>query len=121
LLVSIVTDMVGASGAGIYWGDGTGHFSDGPGVGTASFNVDTTVIADFNGDGKLDYALANNTDGSLSVVLNAGNGTFNTPATYGPLFYPDALAAADLDGDGKPDIVVDNRDATYFTVMRNQN
>jgi hypothetical protein len=121
LLVSITTDIVGESGANTYFGDGTGHFTGGPGVGTASFNVDGNVIADFNGDGKADYAIANDVDGSVSVVFNTGNSTFGTPATYGSNAYPDRLLAADFDGDGAIDIMVENRDATFMTFMRNQN
>lgn len=120
LLASITTDIVGESGAGVYWGDGNGHFTGGPGVGTASFNTLHTAIADFNGDGKADYVLANDTDGSLSVVMNAGNNTFATPANYGPVDHPDTLLAPDLDGDGRPDIVAENRGSS-ITVLRNQN
>lgn len=121
LLVDLITDIVGTSGASIYWGDGTGHFNGGPGVGTETGNTDWPVIADFNGDGKMDYAIANDWSGTLSVVLNAGGGTFTTPATYGCNSYPDVLEAADLDGDGAPDIIVENRGAAFFTVLRNQN
>lgn len=121
LLVSITTDMVGTSGANIYYGDGTGHFTGGPGVGTATANVDQTTVADFNGDGKPDFAIANSNDGSIAVVFGQGGGAFGTPAHYGVGPYPDHLVAADFDGDGRPDIVVENRDATYFTVLRNRN
>ena len=121
LLVSITTDIVGTSGSSLYLGDGAGHFNGGGGAGTATANVDQTTVADFSGDGIMDYAIANSNDGSVSVIFGKGGGTFGTPANYGVGPYPDHLFATDLDGDGRPDIVVESRDATYFTVMRNQN
>ena len=121
LIASITTDEEGASGSSIYFGDGTGHFTGGGGVGTASFNVDESVIADFNGDGRQDYALANDTQGNISFVFNTGAGTFGTPITSGGTSHPDHLRAVDLDGDGRPDLIIENRDAAYFTVMRNSN
>ncbi len=120
LLVNVITDIVGTSGAGIYLGDGTGNFTGGPGVQTESGNTDWTTIADFNGDGKLDYAVANDYSGSLSVVYNTGGGSFATPATYACNSYPDILESVDLDGDGAIDIIAENRDASFVTVLRNQ-
>ena len=42
------------------------------------------AVADFNGDGKLDIAVANYGSNNVGVLLNAGNGTFPaTATTYG--------------------------------------
>jgi len=73
------------------------------------------VIADLNGDGKLDVVVADwciNSScpsGSVGVLLGNGDGTFQTPLSYssGGLFATD-VAVGDLNGDGKPDIVVVN-------------
>jgi hypothetical protein len=119
LLISITTSSVGGSGGNINFGDGAGNFSGGPTVGTASFNVNQTAIGDFNGDGKPDFVIANNNDGSVAVSLNQGGGAFGGPTYYGSGNYPDHLVATDFDGDGHPDIVIENRDATFFTVLRN--
>jgi hypothetical protein len=67
--------------------------------------------ADFNGDGKMDLAIANNTSGTIAVLLGNGDGTFQAAVTYpvnanGSL--PVALAVGDFNGDGKPDIVTVN-------------
>ena len=66
------------------------------------------AIADFNGDGNPDVAVANVGDGTLSVLRGKGDGTFQTarnlkgPRTIGPI----SVAAADFNHDGAPDIAV---------------
>jgi hypothetical protein len=65
------------------------------------------VTGDFNGDGKLDLATAGN-NGSVSVLLGNGDGTFQnamtSPAGYGTL----SLAVGDFNKDGKLDVATAN-------------
>jgi hypothetical protein len=54
-------------------GDGTfqAHVDHATGNGPANL-----LSTDFNGDGKLDLAVTNSVDNTVSVLLGKGNGTF---------------------------------------------
>jgi uncharacterized repeat protein (TIGR01451 family) len=78
-----------------------------------------TVVADFNGDGKPDMAIANNGDNTVTVLLGDGTGGFK-PVTGSPFAVgaaPVALVAADLNGDGIPDLAVANQGSGNVTVL----
>jgi hypothetical protein len=59
---------------------------------------------DFNGDGKLDLAIANYQ--AAQIALGNGNGTFATPTSYAAQFGSMKLAIGDLDNNGKLDVVL---------------
>src|SRR5262249_10614718 len=66
---------------------------------------------DFNGDGKLDVAVADNGDvsfglndpGGVSILLGNGDGTFQNPINYQVGVAPTAIVAGDLNHDGRLD------------------
>src|ERR1700683_985214 len=111
------------------WLCGTlGECSSGTGGGVSVYGGDNTggvfpwsvAVADVNGDGKPDIIVANqcasykngkcSADGAVGVLLNNGNGVFQTAVPYnsgGPGF-PTSVAVGDLNGDGIPDIAVVN-------------
>ncbi|MBR0828506.1 VCBS repeat-containing protein [Bradyrhizobium manausense] len=68
----------------------------------------SVASGDLNGDGKPDIVTANANDNTVSVLLNNGNGSFQTQTTYGTGPGPLSVAIGDLNGDGKPDLVVAN-------------
>jgi hypothetical protein len=71
-------------------------------VGTSPAGV---AIADLNGDGHGDLAVANSGSNSLGVLLNS-SGTLGSQVAYDTGTSPIALAVADLNGDGRLDVVV---------------
>jgi len=67
-------------------------------------NLQAPVLADFNGDGKLDFAapVCQGPCTAFSVFLGDGDGDFQSVAEN-TVF--SVLAVGDLNGDGKPDLV----------------
>src|ERR1700730_2451364 len=72
-------------------------------VGTGPAGV---VVADFNGDGKLDIAVANGGSGNVSILLNNGDGTFAPAMNFAAGDNPSVIAVADFNADGKLDLAV---------------
>jgi hypothetical protein len=91
-------------------------FFEAPAYSSGGDDADSTVVADVNGDGKLDLVVANNcatstscTNGVVGVLLGNGDGTFQTAVSYGSGGYEAySIAVADVNGDGKLDVVVAN-------------
>ena len=80
----------------------------------------SVAVADFNGDGRPDVAVANNGNHTVGVLLNAGNGSFGPLASYNINNSPVEVISADLNGDGKPDLmVVNNTSPGTVTVLLN--
>jgi hypothetical protein len=67
------------------------------------------IIAELNGDGRLDLAVANGTSDNVSVLLNNGGGTFAAPVNYAAGITPGSIATGDLNGDGISDLAVANQ------------
>ncbi|PYV23067.1 MAG: hypothetical protein DMG24_14955 [Acidobacteria bacterium] len=73
------------------------------GTGTQPSSV---VVADLNGDGKLDLAVANFGDSTVSIFLGNGDGTFQPRVDYPTVPEPVSVAAADFNEDGHLDLAV---------------
>ena len=61
-------------------------------------SVSTVAVGDFNGDGHLDFAVANQLNSSVSVFLGNGDATFKSPVTYKTGPSPTSMVVADFTG-----------------------
>src|SRR5262245_14576830 len=95
-------------------GDGTFEPKVDYGTGGRPYSV---AIADLNGDGKLDLAVANNAVGTVSVLLGHGDGTFALRVDYATGPGPTSVAIGDLNGDTVPDLVVANSGSSTVSVL----
>jgi len=73
------------------------------------------VIDDVNADGNLDIVAAGNRsgDGTFSVLLGNGDGTFAASIDTVSNFSPATLDLGDLNGDNIPDIVIGNASFSF--------
>jgi len=74
-------------------------------------NPQSLALGDLDKDGKLDLVTANSgtdVDGSLSVLLGQGDGSFSARVDYASAFSPGSVALGDLNGDGILDLVTAN-------------
>src|ERR1700751_4532411 len=107
--VLAVVQSCGTTTYAVTFGPGTSYT-----VGNGPLGI---VAGDFNGDGRLDLAVANSGSGSISVLIGNGDGTFqpalNTPAGTTPW----ALTVADLNGDGHQDLVVADEAGSVLVLL----
>jgi hypothetical protein len=88
--------------------------NNGNGIFTSSGNFTTSgnifarwvVVADFNGDGRPDLAVAKYYDfPNVTILTNAGGAIFNYSSSVPVGGYGFGVAVADVNGDGKPDLI----------------
>jgi FG-GAP-like repeat/FG-GAP repeat len=76
------------------------------------------VVADFNGDGKPDFAIISG-PGSISVALQQANTTYQVVTSPAP-GTPTYIWAADLNGDGLPDLIALSGGGVYVLLNAGQ-
>ena len=135
LMGGVLTDMNGdgkldvllidTSNPGVVWtfpGNGDGTFQNSTTTTLAGQTPDQLVFADFNGDGKVDFAGLNYSTERPDIYLQTANG-FVQKGT--DLITPDAvydscsLAAGDLTGDGKAELIAPNCSDENITIFVN--
>ncbi len=110
----------------VYVNQGNGTFAEpvGYGPGDAALGV---AVADLNGDGRPDLAVASSTvnqvassvSGVVSVLENQGDGAFVLARDAGAMGGA-VVVVADLNGDGRPDLAVLNPPALTVTPLISQ-
>ena len=104
----------------VFLGNGNGYLTAAPGspflVGA---DPDDLAVADFNGDGRPDLAVANFGSHNMTILLGDGGGGF-TPTSGSPIavgISPDAVAVGDFNGDGKEDLAIGDLQGGTVTVL----
>jgi hypothetical protein len=84
---------------------------------SAGTGPDAVAVGDFNGDGKLDLAVANEGSNNVSILLGNGDGTFQAAVDYGAGSNPSSVAVGDFRSDGKLDLVVANDGSSNVSIL----
>ena len=98
------TNIFGPLTISVFLGNGDGTLEQRKDYPTATFTVSNSVLADFNGDGKLDLVFG---DGNqMAVMLGNGDGTFQPAILSSEAVSPWGMqiAVGDFNGDGKLDV-----------------
>jgi Bacterial Ig domain/FG-GAP-like repeat/FG-GAP repeat len=105
-----------------------------PGADVASFASQQTfstgrhpysvTMADMNGDGEPDLIVANQSDNTVSILLNttapgASTSSFAPQQTFATGTIPFWVTTADVNGDGEPDLIVTNGGDGTVSVLLN--
>jgi hypothetical protein len=100
--------------------NGDGSFTQASGSPIPVGNQPSAIaVGDFNGDGKLDLAITNETDNTVTILLGNGDGTFaeaaGSPFPVG--VGPTAIAVGDFDGSGRLGLAVANGTAGTISIL----
>ncbi|MEE9443058.1 MAG: FG-GAP-like repeat-containing protein [candidate division Zixibacteria bacterium] len=63
---------------------------------------------DFNSDGNIDIAVANDESDNIFIIPGNGDGTFGEYASYFSGYSPRSIVSGDVDNDGDDDLIVAN-------------
>jgi hypothetical protein len=94
-------------------GNGDGTLQAAQTYSSGAYTALSVAIADFNNDGKLDLAVANQCqdsncrNGAVGVLLGNGNGTFQPAQIFASAgYFTNSVAVGDFNGDGNPDLAL---------------
>jgi hypothetical protein len=98
-------------------GNGTFQAKHDYATGTGTQNPQWIAVADFNGDGNLDLAVANMASNTISILLGNGEGSFALKSSPSVATGPVCVEVGDFDGDGKLDLVVASATGNSLSVL----
>jgi FG-GAP-like repeat/IPT/TIG domain len=121
-LVGAITNSYDSQSLAISLGNGDGAFQSPRTYSFPSPPPQAAAVGDFNGDGKLDVAVAATSEisvvpGSVYIFSGVGDGTFNAPRAYTVPPNPAWIVLGDLNGDGKPDLATANAESNTVSVL----
>ncbi len=126
----VVANNLTAGTVSVLLGNGSGGVGDGTFAAPVAYVVHQKPVAiatgDFDQDGVLDLAVANNGFNNVSILrgggsFGVGDGTFAAPEHYAVGSRPNAIVAGDWDGDGALDLaVVNNGNGRVSVLIGNQ-
>ena len=121
-----VANQIFAGTVSVSLENGRGQFQPAAAFSTDAFYTVALTAGDLNGDGHADIAALNNcnsarcTNGTLTILLGNGDGTFQNAVNYDLGITPKAVVIADLNGDGKPDMAATSSSSNFVSVFVNQ-
>jgi uncharacterized repeat protein (TIGR01451 family) len=94
----------------------------GAGFATANYSTQGSgtgamAVGDFNGDGKVDLAVANGN--YVAVLIGNGDGTFQPAVNYAVVYIAQGVVVGDFNGDGAPDLAVTNNGTGNVSILLN--
>ncbi|GAB4278289.1 MAG: hypothetical protein Fur0025_04740 [Oscillatoriaceae cyanobacterium] len=80
-------------------------------------NPKSVTVGDFNNDGNLDIASANQGSDNISVLLGTGSGSFGAKTDYAVSNTPQSVTVGDFNGDNNLDIASANWDSNNISIL----
>ena len=104
---------------GVYFNDGAAGFAEEHIVELTASSAGSTT-ADFDGDGRLDVAVAIGGASEIALVFQVGVRSFSEARTIPLGGGPNAVVAGDFNRDGEPDLATSNPSAEDVAILINE-
>ncbi len=119
--VDLVTANSSTINASVLYGDGQGRFSVPSNLALGN-TPESIALGDLDADGDLDFVFVDSFgygSDTLSILLNNGNGTFDSRTNYALNNRVQSIAVAEVNNDGKLDLMIANYFDDHVSVLFN--